>query len=156
MWIPNDQAATYSGFVDELTRLSKGKYLSLTTFRKSGEGVATPVWVARDGEHLYVTTRADSWKVKRLRNNPEVLLAPCDMRGNLTGTQVSGHGEVLDSAASAHVRDLINKRYGLTAKALFLWESLSARLGRAQPESVGLRLTPQQDHDTSPAESDSR
>lgn len=129
--------------MDELSRLSTGKYLSLTTFKKSGDAVATPVWVAREGDHLYVTTRADSWKVKRLRNNPEVLLAPCDVRGNLTGAQVAGHGEVLDAAGSAHVRELINKRYGLTAKALFLWESIQARLGRATPESVGLKLTPQ-------------
>lgn len=135
--------------MDELTRLSTGKYLSLTTFRKSSEGVATPVWVAREGDHLYVTTRADSWKVKRLRNNPEVLLAPCDMRGNLTGAQVAGRGEVLDASASVHARDLINKRYGLTAKVLFLWESLNARLGRATSESVGLRLTPQEHVDDS-------
>lgn len=130
--------------MDELTRLSTGKYLSLTTFKKSGDAVATPVWVAREGDHLFVTTRADSWKVKRLRNNPEVLLAPCDMRGNLTGEQVKGTGEVLDTAGSAHARDLINKRYGLTAKALFLWENLNAKLGRATPDSVGLKLTPLQ------------
>lgn len=129
--------------MDELTRLSTGKYLSLTTFKKSGDAVATPVWVAREGDHLYVTTRADSWKVKRLRNNPEVLLAPCDMRGNLTGAQVPGRGEVLDAPGSAHVRELINKRYGLTAKVLYLWENLNARLGRATPDSVGLKLTPQ-------------
>lgn len=129
--------------MDELTRLSSGKYLSLTTFKKSGDAVATPVWVAREGDHLYVTTRADSWKVKRLRNNPDVLLAPCDMRGNITGEQVPGYGEVLDAAGSSHVRELINKRYGLTAKVLFLWENLNARLGRSTPDSVGLKLTPQ-------------
>lgn len=131
--------------MDELSRLSTGKYLSLTTFKKSGEAVATPVWVARDGDHLFVTTRADSWKVKRLRNNPEVLLAPCDMRGNLTGAQVPGRGEILDASGSAQARQLIDKRYGLTAKVLFLWENLNARLGRATPDSVGLKLTPTAD-----------
>lgn len=134
------------GVVDEIVRLAEGKYLSLTTFRKSGEAVATPVWVARDGDHLYVTTRADSWKVKRLRNNPAVLLAPCDMRGGLTGEQVGGVGEVLDSEASAHARQLIQNRYGLTARALFAWESINAKLRRSRaPENVGIRLTPQED-----------
>lgn len=142
--------------MDELTRLSTGKYLSLTTFRKSGEAVATPVWVVREGDHLYVTTRADSWKVKRLRNNSDVLLAPCDMRGNLTGTQVPGRGEVLDAASSAHVRDLINRRYGLTAKVMGLWENLNARLGRATPDSVGLKLTPTHDGAAAGPESKSK
>ena len=128
--------------VDEVARLSQGKYLSLTTFRKSGEPVATPVWVAREGEHLYVTTRADSWKVKRLRNNPEVLLAPCDVRGKITGRQVGGSGELLDDADSDHVRTLIRSKYGLVARAMFLWESLGAKFGRAPTESIGIRLTP--------------
>lgn len=129
--------------MDEISRLSEGKYLSLTTFRASGEGVATPVWVAREGEHLYVTTRADSWKVKRLQKNPEVLLAPCDMRGSLTGAQVGGVGELLDADGSAHARQLIGSRYGLTARVLFAWESINAKLRRGPaPENIGIRLTP--------------
>ena len=123
--------------VDELTRLSQGKYLSLTTFRKSGEAVATPVWVTRDGDKLYVTTQAESGKVKRLRNNSAVLLAPCDMRGNITGEQVAGEATILDAADSARVRQLINKRYGLLAKAITLGE----KLRRSSPDNVGLEIT---------------
>ncbi|MFT6565014.1 MAG: PPOX class probable F420-dependent enzyme, partial [Actinomycetes bacterium] len=52
-----------------LDSLSAGKYISITTFRKSGEGVSTPLWVTRDGEALYVITGAESGKVKRMRNN---------------------------------------------------------------------------------------
>lgn len=141
MWItapclrPGASLATLVG-VDELTRLSQGKYLSLTTFRKSGEAVATPVWVTRDGDRLYVTTQAQSGKVKRLRNNSAVLLAPCDMRGNITGEQVAGEATILDAAGSARVRQLINKRYGLTAKAFTLME----KLRRSSADNVGLEI----------------
>lgn len=122
---------------DELARLSRGNYLSLTTFRKSGEAVATPVWVARDGDRLLVTTAADSWKVKRIRNNPRVLLAPCDVRGNLKGPQVGGTATVQDAAASATTRSKVISRYGLVGRALALMEKL-----RGGGETVGLAITP--------------
>lgn len=124
--------------MDELTRLSESKYLSLTTFRKDGRKVATPVWVTRDGAHLYVITDADSGKVKRLRNNPEVLLAPCDMRGKVTGAETSGTAELLDAAGTAKVRSLVDGRYGLMSKAM----GLLGRLRRGSSGSVGIRITP--------------
>lgn len=124
--------------VDELTRLSQSKYLSLTTFRKSGEGVATPVWVARDGDHLYVTTEADSWKVKRLRNNPKVLLAPCDMRGTLTGDQVPGTARLLDEDGTKHVSTLMGRRYGLLYRAMGLRQVFR----RGGAGSIGIEITP--------------
>ena len=66
------------------------KYIALETFRKSGEGVKTPVWtVAQDGK-LLVWTQGDSWKVKRARNNRQVRVAKCDMRGNTEGPWVEG------------------------------------------------------------------
>lgn len=123
--------------VDELTRLSTGKYLSLTTFRKSGVAVATPVWLVRDGEHLYVTTQADSGKVKRLRNNSEVLLAPCDARGNLTGAQVPGTAAILNEADSARVAKLIKARYGILGRLMMLTSAF-----RRNSASVGLEITP--------------
>ena len=66
------------------------KYIALETFRKSGEGVKTPVWtVAQDGK-LLVWTQGDSWKIKRARNNRRVRVAKCDMRGNTEGPWVEG------------------------------------------------------------------
>lgn len=131
--------------MNELARLSAGKYLSLTTFRKSGDAVATPVWVARDGEHLFVVTDANSGKVKRLRNNSEVLLAPCDVRGNLTGEQVSGTAQILDDEGTRKVRQLINARYGLVARALELGQKVRSVLTRTPTgSSVGLQITPRE------------
>jgi len=124
--------------VDELTRLSSGKYLSLTTFRKTGDPVATPVWVVREGDHLYVTTQRDSGKVKRLRNNQDVLLAPCDMRGNLTGEQVPGTAVLLDEDESRRIESLVKKRYGLVGKVMTLASSIRGSAG-----SIGIEITPE-------------
>lgn len=124
--------------MDEVERLSQSKYLSLTTFRKSGEAVATPVWVVRDGDHLYVTTKSDSGKVKRLRNNAHVLLAPCDMRGNLTGDQVPGSARLLDEAGTRKVGELVGGRYGLLYRAMGLTE----KLRRGGAPSIGIEITP--------------
>src|SRR5258708_13420224 len=63
------------------------KYISLTTVRKSGEKVATPVWFGEDGDKLYVMTIGTMGKVKRIRNNPLVEVAPCTIRGKLTGAK---------------------------------------------------------------------
>lgn len=99
--------------------------------------MATPVWVVRKGDHLYVTTQADSGKVKRLRNNSDVLLAPCDVRGNLTGAQVPGEAVVLDEKESAQVESWIKSRYGIVGRLMILASAL-----RRRPTSVGLKITP--------------
>jgi len=121
----------------ELDALSQSKYLSITTVRKSGEKVATPVWVTSDGDALFVITGATSGKVKRIRNNPNVELAPCDARGRISGRSVSGVVELLDAQGTEHVRKLVAKRYGLMYKAMQLVE----RVRRNAGDSVGLRIT---------------
>ena len=63
-----------------LDRLAAGSYLLITSFRKNGTGVPTPVWVVRDGDTLGVWSAADSWKVKRIRARADVLVGPCDLR----------------------------------------------------------------------------
>ncbi len=64
-----------------IDQLGEQEYISLTTFKRNGTGVATPVWVMRDSDHLYVITEAGSGKAKRLRNFSRVMVAPSDMRG---------------------------------------------------------------------------
>src|SRR5260370_7429375 len=71
------------------------KYISLTTFRKNGEKVATPVWFGEDGDKLYVMTRSDMGKTKRIRNNSQVQVAPCTMRGKVTGPEHSASARIL-------------------------------------------------------------
>ena len=73
----------------------RGKYLSLTSFRRDGSGVATPVWFVADNGHLVVETDADSYKVKRIRRDPHVRIAVCDARGRLRGEAVDADARVL-------------------------------------------------------------
>jgi hypothetical protein len=126
-----------TGAADELARLGDAQYLLVTTFRKDGRAVPTPVWVVRDGDHLAIWTVRDSGKVKRIRRNPEVLVGPCDVRGRLTGAQVPGRAAVLDAAGTARVRAAIARKYGLLGR-LTLWGS---RLRRGTEGTVGVRIT---------------
>ncbi|MFI9244621.1 PPOX class F420-dependent oxidoreductase [Streptomyces sp. NPDC053086] len=120
-----------------LDRLGSGKYLLLTSFRKNGTPVATPVWVVRDDDALGVWTVADSWKVKRIRHRPGVLVGPCDVRGNPTGDQLPARAEITDPATTARYRNLIARKYGLVGRLTLL----GSRLRRGQHGTVGIRVT---------------
>ncbi len=87
------------------------KYISLTTFRKSGAKVATPVWFGEDGEKLYVMTRSDMGKTKRVRNNPRVTVAPCTIRGKVTGPESAATARILPLEEQAHARKTLNRKY---------------------------------------------
>ena len=99
------------------------KYISLTTFRKSGVGVATPVWFGEEDGKLYVMTRSDMGKTKRIRNNPQVRVAPCTIRGKVTGPEFSAAARVLPPEDFPRARKTITRKY-LLAK-------LSAPFSRA-------------------------
>ncbi|MBT2411204.1 PPOX class F420-dependent oxidoreductase [Streptomyces sp. ISL-12] len=120
-----------------LARLGAGRYLLFTSYRKNGTPVATPVWVVRDGDALGVWTVADSWKVKRVRNRPEVLVGPCDVRGNPTGDLTPATARICDAATTARYRKLIARKYGLTGRLVLL----GSRLRRGLDGTVGIRVT---------------
>ena len=117
--------------------LGEGKYLLLTTFRKDGRAVATPVWVVRDGDGLSAWSATDSGKVKRIRRDGKVLVGPCDIKGKPTGESVEAHASLMDSAGTDRVRGLIAKKYGVTGK-LTLWGS---KLRRGRDGSIGISIT---------------
>ena len=120
-----------------LEQLGAGKYLLVTSYRKNGTGVPTPVWVVRDGDALGVWTVADSWKVKRIRARGDVLVGPCDLRGKLTGEQVPATAEICDEATSARYRGLIARKYGITGRLTLF----GSRLRRGANGTVGVRIT---------------
>lgn len=123
--------------MNELDRLSESKYISISTTRKNGEKIATPVWVTREGNALYVITGAESGKVKRIRNNPHVEVAPCDARGRLKGDVVAGTVEILDADGTEEVRSRVSKRFGLMYKVLTLMEKVRG----SGDGRVGLKIT---------------
>lgn len=120
-----------------MDRLGSGKYLLVTSHRKNGTPVATPVWVVRDGDTLGVWTAADSFKVKRIRRRSDVLVGPCDLRGNPTGDQVPATAEIADATTTARYRDLIARKYGIVGRLTLL----GSRLRRGLDGTVGIRVT---------------
>lgn len=121
-----------------LARLVDEQFVSLTTFRRSGEPVHTPVWIARDGDALVVTTPAASGKVKRLRRDPRVELRPCTRSGKVAEgvTPVPAVAVVEDTSAAATAA--LQRKYGFQYRLISLVERLVARRGR---DRVILRIT---------------
>ena len=98
-------------------------YISLTTFRKTGVGVATPVWFAEEGGKVYVMTRSDMGKTKRIRNNPQVRVAPCTIRGKVTGAEVAASARILPAEEHAGARKTINRKYWMARIPLVWWRT---------------------------------
>lgn len=117
--------------------IANGKYVLLTTFKKDGTAVPTPLWGALDGRRLLVWTVADSWKVKRIRRNPTVTIAPCDMRGNPQGDALDATAEILNASDSERARAAIASKYGIIG-----WLAVKGSvLRRGRSGSVGLSIT---------------
>ena len=98
--------------------LQKQQFMNLFTYRKSGAAVKTPVWFAQRGERLYVFTGADAGKVKRIRNNPRVLVGPSDRAGNPLGPTAEAVARVLPPEEHAAAKAALDDKYGLM-KLLF-------------------------------------
>ncbi len=123
---------------DAIAQFAQAKYLSLETFRKTGVGVRTPVWFAEDsgaakspgGTVFYVYSAPDAGKLKRIRNNPKVRVAPCSIRGELRGAWVDGQARVCEGDEAAHGQKLLRSKYGLIK---IVGDFISTRvLGRRQ------------------------
>lgn len=96
---------------------ASAKYMNVETYRKSGESVRTPVWFVESGGLLFFLTRADSGKVKRLRHNPELKIAPCKMNGEVTGAWFEAEAAPLESMESIEaVKALFDQKYGAALK----------------------------------------
>lgn len=102
--------------MSEVERLGRGSYLLVTTFRKDGTPVPTPVWVGRDGDELIVWTQTTAGKVKRVRNNPTVELTACDLRGKPRGETVKGTARILDADGTERGRRVLQKKYGISGR----------------------------------------
>ena len=121
-----------------LAEMADQRFVSLTTFRRSGAPVATPVWIARDGDALVVTTPVESGKVKRLRRDPRVELRPCGRAGKVSddAVPVTGAAEVVRPSKAAVAA--LRRKYGLEYRLVTAVERL---FGRGRRERVILRIT---------------
>jgi PPOX class probable F420-dependent enzyme len=124
-----------------LTDLARERYVSLTTFKRDGTPVSTPVWVAGDDGRLLVWTAADSWKVKRIRHDRRVRVAPCTAGGKVRGEAIDAQAEILEDTAL--VQTLEKRKYWLMSRLLGPIRA-AIRWVRRQPTppSVTLAITP--------------
>ena len=97
----------------KLAQFDGQNYISLETFKKNGEGVKTPVWFVLHANAFYVYTEADSWKVKRVRNNPRVRVAVCSMRGDIKGPWLDAKASLVDGDERLAADKLLDRKYFL-------------------------------------------
>ena len=127
---------------DSFLALGDQRFLLLTTYRKTGAAVATPVWVVRDGDALFVSTPKDSGKVKRLRNNSRVELVACGRFGRPRRGRdaVEGVGEVVHApAAITRVTDLLRQKMPIEYPLIM---RLEGSLGSEIEKRLVIRITP--------------
>jgi PPOX class probable F420-dependent enzyme len=123
-----DNVTEWRNMITVLNRFLNQKYLNLETFRKNGVSVRTPVWFVQDGDALFVRTVANSGKVKRIRNNDQVNIAPCKMDGVLLGDWVQAVArEVKDQEIDRKVDHLLGKKYGMIKTMFALAGGLNGR-----------------------------
>ena len=99
--------------------------MSLETFKKNGQGVKTPVWFVLHNDALYAYTKADSWKVKRIRNNPRVRVAVSNVLGDVKGEWVDATASIVDGDERRAADELLDRKYLL--KVIF---NVLSRLNR--------------------------
>lgn len=126
---------------DLTARLADEKFVSLTTYKKNGDAVASPMWIGRDGDTLVVWTPAETWKVRRVRRDPRVRLIPCGRTGKVDTTQpaLTGQAEVIDDHREvSRIESIIRRKYGLVYRVMTVVETIAAR---GRKPRVGLRIS---------------
>ncbi|HJZ74540.1 MAG TPA: PPOX class F420-dependent oxidoreductase [Vicinamibacterales bacterium] len=101
--MPDSKLACFSG----------EQYISLETFKRNGQGVKTPVWFVQRDDVFYAYTDADSWKVKRIRNNPRVRVAVCDVRGRVKSAWLDATAAIIDGDERREADKLLDRKYVL-------------------------------------------
>lgn len=117
-----------------VAQVAAAKYVMFTTYKKDGTPVSSPLWAAPDGDDMLLWTVADSWKVKRLRRNSDVLVQACDASGKKTsGPQVAGVGEVVERQIAA---DAIVRKYGIIGRLVLF----GSKVRRGAAATTGIRV----------------
>lgn len=125
-------------------RLAGAKFVSLVTYKRDGSAVASPMWVAQDGPDLVVWTPADTWKVKRARRDPRVVLIRSGRTGKVDPVEpeLSGTAVVEDAPeAVSKAETLIRRKYGLE---FVLITTIEAVMARGRKPRVAIRISPGQ------------
>jgi uncharacterized protein len=124
--------------------LGKEQCIALTTFRKTGQAVTTPVWFAQSLGTIYVETHADAGKLKRLRHTARVTLAPCTYSGKVTGAVIAGTARILTEPQECRAASTaLAKKYGFMRPLFHFVENALRMLQRkARVEEVCIAIEP--------------
>jgi uncharacterized protein len=124
--------------------LLKENYVSLTTFRKSGVGVATPMWFAQEDGVIYMFTGSTSSKVKRIRNTSRVTLAACTGGGKVTGSTIEATARIIsDSQEIARAEATLVKKYGIQRRVMYFFRDIANVFQRQPAASTYLAIEAQ-------------
>lgn len=123
--------ATNTPLTTDAARALVGEtYILLTTFRKDGRTVPTPLWFATEGDKLYVYTGAESGKVKRIRNSGRVTVAACNNSGKtVKGQTYEATARLLPANEGPKVDALLRRKYGLQKRLFEFAEAAARRFG---------------------------
>jgi hypothetical protein len=122
----------------------RGRYLSVTSFKRDGTGIATPVWFVSDGRRLFALTDLHSAKVQRMRRNPRILIASCSVNGKPRSEPVRARVEVLTASPELErVQKLLTERYKISYRLVMLFYRLGRRLRgqRSVADGAALAIT---------------
>jgi PPOX class probable F420-dependent enzyme len=113
------------------TNLDKEKYMSLTTFRKSGEAVITPMWFAESKGTIYAETGVSAGKLKRIRHTERVTLAACSINGKVTGSVIEGKARLVSEVQEINAASsALSKKYGLTRSVYYFLLNIFSTMRR--------------------------
>ena len=114
-----------------LAAFDRESYLNLATFRRNGRAVETPVWFAARAGKLYVFSEGTAGKVKRLRADPRIRVAACDMRGKLKGEWLEGRGRRVEDAGTVEAAyEALLRKYPVQMRLTNFFSRLAGRIGR--------------------------
>lgn len=123
------------------SELASEEFVSITTFKRDGTPVSTPVWVTGENGNLLVISEADTWKVKRIRRDGHVRIAPCSARGTVRGEPVDAEAAIETDTAT--VEKLLARKYGWKYRAYMRLGTLLRKVRRQPaPTGVTIRITP--------------
>ena len=119
-----------------VAEVAAAQYVMLTTYKKDGTPVASPLWAAPDGDDMMLWSVTDSWKATRLRRNSDVLVQACNVNGSKTmGPVVAGVGEIVSRESAV---DAIIAKYGIMGRLTIL----GSKLRRGASATIGIRVRP--------------
>jgi len=123
-----------------MSRLADERYINLESFKRDGNGVKTPVWCAPLEDKLVVFTEGESFKVKRIRRNPNVRVAKCDVRGKVLGPWAEATCVIVqDRDRQEQAYAVLRKKYGLQMRVLDFFSGLSGRKSKRAVLEISLK-----------------